>query len=88
MKHVNTGCITIDGTPVCGPNSISNDAGAARFFAGFDSSNTAELSSPSCELDAIWPTNYGDIYFGADDCLYDAQGKEKKTDVCLVRLSS
>lgn len=35
-----------------------------------------------CKLDAdptyitvTWPQDYGDIFWGADDCLYDARGK-------------
>jgi len=56
--------------------STGQPQNSATIYAMFDSSNTlAENVQPGCQLDASWPSNYGDVYFGADNCLYDSSGK-------------
>lgn len=30
---------------------------------------------PGCTLVAAWPIEYDDVFYGADNCLYDAGGK-------------
>ena len=42
---------------------------------------------PGCKLDATRPAFYGDIFYGADDCLYDGQGK-KINDQCCTSTTS
>ena|SRR5436190_6017779 len=44
-------------------------------YAKFDGGDTTDKNViPGCQLVATWPRNYGDIFFGADNCLYDAGG--------------
>lgn len=47
--------------------------GTALILSGFDSSNDNHLHvSATCQLQARWPADYGDIFFGPDGCLYDS----------------
>jgi hypothetical protein len=49
---------------------------SATIYADFDDNNNSNRSVvPGCELDASWPSRYGDIYFNADNCLHTATGK-------------
>ena len=48
---------------------------SAMIYADFDSNNSNPYVVPGCELDARWPSPYGDIYFNADNCLHTATGK-------------
>ena len=47
--------------------------------------NNGDTTDPEvnagCGLNATWPSYYGDIIFGPDNCLYDATGK--KTSLCF-----
>jgi hypothetical protein len=48
----------------------------ATIYAKFNGNNKNNNTViPGCALQAFWPYNYGDIYFGADNCLYDSDGK-------------
>ncbi|KAL9563853.1 hypothetical protein ACKAV7_012025 [Fusarium commune] len=52
-------------------------------LSGFDSSNDNHLhAKPTCQLQARWPANYGDIYFGEDGCLYDSQSNKIYNQCC------
>ena len=48
---------------------------SATIYADFDNNNFNSAAVPGCELDASWPSGYGDIYFNADNCLHTATGK-------------
>ncbi len=78
MQHVNHGCIVVDDTPICqtdGKTTVNIDAGFANIYGRFDSNELSQRQvPPGCTLQASWPTNYGDIYYGNDACLYDATG--------------
>lgn len=51
-------------------------------LSGFDANNDIHLhSTATCQLQARWPANYGDVTFGEDGCLYDA-GNNKIFDQC------
>ncbi|KAH7165227.1 meiotically up-regulated gene family-domain-containing protein [Dactylonectria macrodidyma] len=96
--HVNSGCITINGSPRCASDA-GNIAGVyessynvasdpdqpystALILSGFDSSSDNRLhATATCQLQARWPANYGDVYFGQDGCLYDS-GSNKIFDQC------
>jgi hypothetical protein len=55
----------------------------ADILSGFDANdNTIGYVTAGCELSANWPANYGDIYFGADNCLYDSSGKQIFSECC------
>lgn len=55
----------------------NSDSSHATIYAKFDGSDTIHQNvSPGCKLEASWPRTYGDIYYGADDCLYDSNGSE------------
>ncbi|KAH7145441.1 meiotically up-regulated gene family-domain-containing protein [Dactylonectria estremocensis] len=96
--HVNSGCITINGSPRCASDAgniasfyessynVASDPeqpySTALILSGFDSSNDNRLhASATCQLQARWPANYGDVYFGQDGCLYDS-GSNKIFDQC------
>ena len=48
---------------------------SATIYADFDNNNLDPSVVPGCELNASWPSWYGDIYFNADNCLHTATGK-------------
>ncbi|KAF4467818.1 hypothetical protein FALBO_5308 [Fusarium albosuccineum] len=51
-------------------------------LSGFDSSLDNHMhAKATCQLQARWPADYGDIYFGEDGCLYDS-GSNKIFDQC------
>ncbi|KAI9768497.1 MAG: hypothetical protein M1840_004907 [Geoglossum simile] len=57
-------------------------------YANFDANDKFGTSAtPGCELNARWPSNYGDIYFGEDRCLYDGSGS-RIWDQCCTSSSS
>lgn len=61
---------------LCAGEVASVDGGSASFFAMFDGGDTTnKYVTANCILIASWPSYYGDVYFGADNCLYDTQGK-------------
>lgn len=70
--HVNKGCVLISKTPVCGGQSVSSGAGSVTIHARYDGNNKEQYAYPGCKLDAHWPSSYGDIYFGEDNCLHAA----------------
>jgi hypothetical protein len=52
-------------------------------LSGFDSSDPySAQQAATCELNARWPSNYGDVYFGADGCLYDSGGNRIFDQCC------
>lgn len=80
--HVNRGCIDINLNPVCGGTITTIRGGEATFYARFDGSDVAPTAIPGCILHATWPAYYGEIYFGADNCLYDDSGKAINDQCC------
>ncbi|KAF4446782.1 DUTPase [Fusarium albosuccineum] len=84
--HVNRGCILIGGSPACagkgkgGPVRINN--GQTRIHARFSGNKNPFNENSGCYLNARWPQHYGDIYFGADNCLYDSKGQNINGQCC------
>jgi hypothetical protein len=57
---------------------------SATIYAKFDGSDSKdEYVKPGCELRAEFPSSYGDVYFGSDNCLYDS-GSSKIFDQCCT----
>jgi hypothetical protein len=55
----------------------------ATIYAQFDGDNkTGYKVVPGCKLEASWPRAYGDVYFGADNCLYDSTGTKINGQCC------
>ncbi|KAI9853989.1 MAG: hypothetical protein M1813_001598 [Trichoglossum hirsutum] len=55
----------------------------ATIYANFNAGDTvADNVTPGCELSARWPSNYGDVYFGEDNCLYDSGGNRIYDECC------
>ncbi|KAH7013886.1 hypothetical protein EDB80DRAFT_836102, partial [Ilyonectria destructans] len=55
----------------------------ALILSGFDSSVDNHLHAlATCQLQARWPANYGDVYFGEDGCLYDSQSNKIFDQCC------
>ncbi|KAH7237867.1 meiotically up-regulated gene family-domain-containing protein [Fusarium solani] len=96
--HVNSGCVTVNGSPRCASDAghianvyqstynVASDPNqpysTALILSGFNSSDDNHLHAmATCKLQARWPANYGDIYYGADGCLYDS-GSNKILDQC------
>ncbi|KAJ4983541.1 hypothetical protein SVAN01_10957 [Stagonosporopsis vannaccii] len=72
--HVNRGCIYIDKAYVCAPDSRWIQKGQGGAAGSSRSEVEAKLDSPThCFATFTWPAYYGDIFYGADNCLYDAQ---------------
>ncbi|CAO3651287.1 unnamed protein product [Cunninghamella echinulata] len=90
MITVNNGCIYVEsdrggGKGICANQSIFSNCqskfsadSSATFYACFDGNNKNSKSNAKCVLHASWPSNYGDVYFGADNCLYDSNGNKIK----------
>jgi hypothetical protein len=52
-------------------------------LSGFPSNHTNTIQEKAtCELQARWPANYGDVYFGADGCLYDSSSNKIFDQCC------
>ncbi|KAL6405177.1 glycoside hydrolase family 18 protein [Ilyonectria robusta] len=55
----------------------------ALILSGFDSSVDNHLHAlATCQLQARWPANYGDVYFGEDGCLYDSESNKIFDQCC------
>ncbi|CAL5868266.1 uncharacterized protein PFLUO_LOCUS2490 [Penicillium psychrofluorescens] len=86
--HVNDGCINVNDGNLCHPSSTNiadqNTANStATIYANFNGDDKTDFNVvPGCKLDAVWPRNYGDIYFGADNCLYDSTGAKIFDQCC------
>lgn len=71
IKHVNEGCVHINGDAICAPAAKEIDNGQATINAGYkDGVGVATL-----KLDATWDKSWGDVYYGANNCLYQSGGK-------------
>ncbi|KAJ5471154.1 hypothetical protein N7530_008511 [Penicillium desertorum] len=79
--HVNRGWITANGkTPVCDTFTVDDpgygDTLSATLYGRFDGENTSEATvKAKCKITFSWPKWWGDIYYGADDCMYDGESK-------------
>ncbi|KAH8804370.1 hypothetical protein F5884DRAFT_753978 [Xylogone sp. PMI_703] len=83
--HANKGCINVNNVALCDNFSpMGLNGGQALIYAQFDGSDhSSQYVDPGCQLLASWPSNYGDIFFGADNCLYDAQGNNIDGQCCV-----
>ncbi|KAJ5613080.1 hypothetical protein N7510_006274 [Penicillium lagena] len=92
--HVNDGCINVNDQNLCHPSSTRNSFqigiadqntanSTATIYAKFNGDDKTDYNVvPGCKLEAVWPRNYGDIYFGADNCLYDSTGAKIFDQCC------
>ena len=54
----------------------------ADILSGFNNTDQNSLKAmPTCQLNARWPADYGDIYF-RDGCLYDSSGNKIFDQCC------
>ena len=61
----------------------SQPTSSVVILSGFNANNGYSLHyTPTCQLNAQWPSSYGDVYFGADGCLYDAQRNKINIPCC------
>ena len=61
----------------------------ATIYARFNGQDTTDVNViPGCELNATWPSNYGDIYFGQDNCLYDSSSKSIDGQCCTANTTT
>ncbi|UPX17216.1 uncharacterized protein EKO05_0007583 [Ascochyta rabiei] len=81
--HVNKGCIYIDNNRVCAPNSRWVQPGQGGEAGSSKSAVEARLdTSNHCKVTFKWPSSYGDIFYGADNCLYDGSGQNIGGQCC------
>lgn len=40
------------------------------------------MFAPGCQLNACRPRNYGQVFFGEDNCLHDASGNRVENECC------
>ncbi|PVH97993.1 hypothetical protein DM02DRAFT_730159 [Periconia macrospinosa] len=90
--HVESGCINVNGVPLRAGDkdteviNIPNQNEpwfTANIYGNFNpDDHTWGNVNPGCELQARWPGNFGDIYFKADNCLYDASGNKIWDECC------
>ena len=76
-QYVNSGCIVIGEYPACDSDwsEIHVDSGSVTIYAKFSGDKVNKYENSGCVLNAVWPSYYGDIFFGADNCLYDTTGE-------------
>ncbi|KAL4889573.1 hypothetical protein BDV59DRAFT_205096 [Aspergillus ambiguus] len=78
--HVNKGCIILNDQKQCGGSVNFADPeqdrkNSAMVYAAFDPSlKGSPTVTPGCMLSAVWNSTYKDVFFGEDNCLYDAGG--------------
>lgn len=64
-------------------NADQGEYSTATILASFDESQWyAPMLPPGCQLNARWPRNYGQVFFGADNCLYDASSNRIDGQCC------
>ncbi|KGO46959.1 hypothetical protein PEX1_041720 [Penicillium expansum] len=88
--HVNNGCINVDGESLCKSqtkytNIADQSTGdiTATIYAQFNGEDKTDYKvTPGCKLQATWPRSYGDVYFGANNCLYDSTGTNINGQCC------
>ena len=55
----------------------------ADILSGFNNTDQNSLKAmPTCQLNARWPANYGDVFFEDDGCLYDSSGNKIFDQCC------
>ncbi|KAN0073530.1 hypothetical protein V8E54_008750 [Elaphomyces granulatus] len=55
----------------------------ANIISGFNNTSQNSLkATATCQLNARWPATYGDVYFGADGCLYDSSSNKIFDQCC------
>ncbi|KAN0087197.1 hypothetical protein V8E54_000885 [Elaphomyces granulatus] len=97
--HINAGCISINGSPRCAPQTYNNldvsDQGKAQstatIYAQFNGQDTTDKNViPGCELKASWPRDYRDIYFGLENsnCLYESGNKRIDGQCCTAKTTT
>jgi Meiotically up-regulated gene family len=61
----------------------SQPYGTANILSGFNNTSQNSLkATATCQLNAQWPATYGDVYFGADGCLYDSSSNKILDQCC------
>ncbi|ORY09390.1 peptidase S8/S53 domain-containing protein [Clohesyomyces aquaticus] len=90
--HVEQGCISINGSPICAGipeheayNVRTQNAPwfTTTIYANFKPDDyTWGNVNPGCKIPARWPANFGDIYFKADDRLYNSSGSKIWDECC------
>ncbi|KAK6821176.1 meiotically up-regulated family-domain-containing protein [Apiospora arundinis] len=83
--HANNGCIVIGSKPLChNKGSVSVNGGSVTIYGRFDGNKGPVKTWSGCKLNAHWPSAYGDIYYGADNCLYDSKGQNINGQCCTT----
>ena len=59
----------------CLQSPVFVNGGKATIYAQIPGGNKVDKITPGCVLQAKWPESYGDVFLGADNCIYDARGK-------------
>ncbi|MCJ1308410.1 hypothetical protein MMC25_002063 [Agyrium rufum] len=84
--HVNAGCALVGSTAVCASKGspISVTTGSATIYARFAGDSALYYDYAGCKFNAVWPASYGDVFLGADFCLYDANGNNIYGQCCTT----
>ncbi|KAI5464192.1 hypothetical protein BGZ63DRAFT_439329 [Mariannaea sp. PMI_226] len=86
--HVNSGCIVVNDSSRCQGGDAYNvayqntDTSNVTIYAMLPSDTTDKTVTPGCQLNAQVPASYGDVFFGADGCLYDSSGNQINGQCC------
>lgn len=63
-------------------NSVQVNNGQAQIYAGF-ADNNEQQQLAGCGVEIYWPDYYGELFWGADNCPYDANGMFEMADNVL-----
>ncbi|KAI5457676.1 SGNH hydrolase-type esterase domain-containing protein [Mariannaea sp. PMI_226] len=87
--HVRKGCVYVGDILQCEgsdalkvTNDQSTEETTITIYAKFPDNTVDYMVTPGCQLEAKFPINYGDIYFGEDNCLYDASNNQINGQCC------
>ncbi|KAK3378295.1 hypothetical protein B0H63DRAFT_479492 [Podospora didyma] len=87
-ENANSGCILSGGLPACrGKISVYDSSGVITIYGQF-SNNHQVIQTPGCKLQLSYPSNFGDIYYGANNCMYDANGFPLPGTRCCTQSTS
>ncbi|PMD21642.1 hypothetical protein NA56DRAFT_748626 [Hyaloscypha hepaticicola] len=83
--HVNNGCVIANNNALCASDGTLAVFGQTQIFACISQEGSQTFAN--CEFNQVIPTNWGDAYFGADNCVYSA-GSNPIQVGCSVPISA
>lgn len=72
----------VNGRALCNSkNSVTVNYGYAQIYSIF-ADNTEQQQLAGCGVEIYWPEYYGELFWGTDNCPYDASGMLRRLICC------